>query len=115
MRAAIPRTGRGWAQRFGGPIEEVNPGDTVFFEAGEKHWHGDTSAHGMTHVAITELLTARMSIGWNPSPTRNTSKASGSFLKKRTKKLLSPGGKLPDKTAIATQKSFLFFRKEGIA
>ena len=41
----IITAGRGWVQRDGGPIEEVNPGDTVFFAADEKHWHGATAGH----------------------------------------------------------------------
>jgi quercetin dioxygenase-like cupin family protein len=52
----IITAGKGWVQRDGGPIEEVNPGDTVFFTAGEKHWHGATAATGMTHIAVTESV-----------------------------------------------------------
>jgi quercetin dioxygenase-like cupin family protein len=48
--------GQGWVQRVGGPVECVNPGDTVFFEAGEKHWHGATVNTGMTHIAVTEWV-----------------------------------------------------------
>lgn len=48
--------GRGWVQRDAGPVEEVSPGDTVFFEADEKHWHGATAATGMTHIAVTEVV-----------------------------------------------------------
>ncbi|SEP94482.1 Cupin domain protein [Faunimonas pinastri] len=51
----IVTAGRGWAQREGGAIEEINPGDTVFFAAGEKHWHGATATTGMTHIAVTEF------------------------------------------------------------
>jgi quercetin dioxygenase-like cupin family protein len=46
--------GLGWVQREGGPIEEVRPGDVVWFPAGLKHWHGATPATAMTHIAITE-------------------------------------------------------------
>src|ERR1051326_3207880 len=46
--------GRGWAQREGGPIEEIRPGDVVWFPPGEKHWHGATATTGMTHIAIQE-------------------------------------------------------------
>ena len=48
--------GRGWAQREGGPIEQVGPGDVVWFEPGEKHWHGATATTAMTHIAIQEAL-----------------------------------------------------------
>ena len=48
--------GKGWVQREGGPREEVNPGDAVFFEADEKHWHGATADTGMSHIAITETV-----------------------------------------------------------
>ncbi len=48
--------GLGWVQREGGPIEQVRPGDVVFFEVEEKHWHGASAHAGMTHIAITEVL-----------------------------------------------------------
>jgi quercetin dioxygenase-like cupin family protein len=48
--------GMGWAQRKGGPIEEIRPGDVVLFEPGEKHWHGASPTTTMTHVAIQESL-----------------------------------------------------------
>jgi len=48
--------GCGWVQREGGPIEEVRPGDVVWFEPGEKHWHGATATTAMTHIAIQEAL-----------------------------------------------------------
>src|ERR1700682_4295410 len=44
--------GLGLVQREGGPIEEVRPGDVVFFEMGEKHWHGASAQVGMVHLAI---------------------------------------------------------------
>ena len=46
--------GCGWAQRWGGPIEEMRPGDVVWFPPGEKHWHGATPTSAMTHIAIQE-------------------------------------------------------------
>ncbi len=55
--------GAGWVQREGGPVEEVKPGDTVFFEAGEKHWHGATAATAMTHLAITEMVDGK-NVDW---------------------------------------------------
>ncbi|HXW23224.1 MAG TPA: cupin domain-containing protein [Xanthobacteraceae bacterium] len=48
--------GCGWVQREGGPIEEVRPGDVVWFPPGEKHWHGATPTTAMTHIAIQEAL-----------------------------------------------------------
>jgi quercetin dioxygenase-like cupin family protein len=50
----IVTAGRGWAQRWGGPREEIHPGDVVWFPPGEKHWHGATAATPMTHIAIQE-------------------------------------------------------------
>jgi quercetin dioxygenase-like cupin family protein len=46
----------GRAQRWGGPIEEIRPGDVVWFPPGEKHWHGAAPATAMTHMAIVEKL-----------------------------------------------------------
>jgi quercetin dioxygenase-like cupin family protein len=51
-------SGLGWVQREGGPVEEIRPGDVVWFEPGEKHWHGATATTAMTHVAIQEQLGA---------------------------------------------------------
>lgn len=48
--------GCGWVQREGGAVEEVRPGDVVWFPPGEKHWHGATATTGMTHVAVQEQL-----------------------------------------------------------
>jgi quercetin dioxygenase-like cupin family protein len=50
----IVTAGCGWAQREGGPVEEIRPGDVVWFAPGEKHWHGATATTGMTHIAIQE-------------------------------------------------------------
>ena len=47
--------GVGLAQRRGGPVEVIRPGDSVFFEPGEDHWHGATSNRFMVHVAIVEV------------------------------------------------------------
>jgi quercetin dioxygenase-like cupin family protein len=52
----IVTTGCGWAQREGGPVEEIRPGDVVSFSPREKHWHGATPATSMTHIAIQERL-----------------------------------------------------------
>jgi len=48
--------GKGLVQRWGGPIEEIRPGDVVWFPPGEKHWHGATPTTAMTHIAIQERL-----------------------------------------------------------
>lgn len=50
----IVTAGVGWAQRQGGPVEEIRPGDVVWFAPGEKHWHGATPTMAMTHLAIHE-------------------------------------------------------------
>lgn len=52
----IVTAGLGWAQREGGPVEEIRPGDIVWFEPGEKHWHGASPSAAMTHIAIAEAL-----------------------------------------------------------
>ena len=46
--------GRGWVQREGGPVEEIRPGDVVWFAPGEKHWHGAAATTAMSHIAIQE-------------------------------------------------------------
>jgi quercetin dioxygenase-like cupin family protein len=48
--------GRGRAQRDGGPVEEIRAGDIVWFEPGEKHWHGASDTTAMQHIAIQEAL-----------------------------------------------------------
>ena len=52
----IITSGFGWAQREGEAVEEIRPGDVVWFSPGEKHWHGATPATAMTHIAIQESL-----------------------------------------------------------
>jgi quercetin dioxygenase-like cupin family protein len=52
----IVLSGCGRVQREGGPIEEIRPGDVVWFPPGEKHWHGAAPTTAMTHIAIQELL-----------------------------------------------------------
>src|SRR5499425_3070885 len=52
--------GCGWIQREGGPIEEIRPGDVVWFSPGEKHWHGATPTTAMTHIAIQEKKDGRV-------------------------------------------------------
>ena len=52
----IITSGCGWVQREGGVVEEIYPGDIVWFDANEKHWHGASAISGMTHIAIQENL-----------------------------------------------------------
>jgi quercetin dioxygenase-like cupin family protein len=55
-QTVIVTAGLGWAQREGGPVEEIRPGDVVWFPPGEKHWHGASPATAMAHIAIQERL-----------------------------------------------------------
>lgn len=50
----IVTAGCGWVQREGSPIEEIHPGDTIWFAPGETHWHGATATTAMSHIAIQE-------------------------------------------------------------
>ena len=59
----IITSGLGWAQREGGPREEVRPGDVVWFEPGEKHWHGATATTAMSHIAIVEAVDGK-AVDW---------------------------------------------------
>lgn len=59
----IVTSGCGWAQREGGPVEEIRPGDVVWFVPGEKHWHGATPTTAMTHIAIAEYLDGKV-VDW---------------------------------------------------
>jgi quercetin dioxygenase-like cupin family protein len=59
----IVTAGCGLAQRWGGPIEHIRPGDVIWFPAGEKHWHGATATTAMTHLAIQEQLDGK-AVDW---------------------------------------------------
>lgn len=59
----IITAGVGWVQRDGGPIEEVRPGDVVWFPPGLRHWHGATPSTAMTHIAIQESLDGK-AVDW---------------------------------------------------
>ena len=59
----IVMSGLGRVQRWGGPIEEIRPGDVVWFEPNEKHWHGATPTTAMTHIAIQEALDGKV-VDW---------------------------------------------------
>ncbi len=56
----IVMAGCGLVQRWGGPIEEIRPGDVVRIAPGEKHWHGAAATTAMTHIAIQEQLDGKM-------------------------------------------------------
>jgi len=56
----IVTAGCGWAQRDGGPVEDIHPGDVVWFSPGEKHWHGATSTTGMTYIALQDKLDGKV-------------------------------------------------------
>ena len=59
----IITAGCGRVQRWGGPVEEIRPGDVVSILAGEKHWHGAAPSTAMTHIAIHEFLDGA-SVNW---------------------------------------------------
>jgi quercetin dioxygenase-like cupin family protein len=56
--------GLGLCQRKGGEIETIGPGDRVFFEAGENHWHGAAANRLMTHLAMQQLDDAGNAVTW---------------------------------------------------
>jgi quercetin dioxygenase-like cupin family protein len=58
--------GAGLAQRRGGPIEVIRPGDRVFFEPGEEHWHGAAPTRFMTHLAMLDVDDKGSSATWGP-------------------------------------------------
>ena len=70
--ALIVTAGHGFAQRWGGPVEAIRPGDVVWFPPGEKHWHGASPTTAMTHIAIQEQMdglraagiSADSDVGW---------------------------------------------------
>ena len=59
----IVLAGSGRAQREGGPVEEIRAGDIIWFEPGEKHWHGACATTAMTHIAIAEALDGKV-VDW---------------------------------------------------
>ena len=56
--------GVGHAQRRGGPVEVIRPGDRVFFEPGEEHWHGAAATRFMTHIAMLQVDDDGSSANW---------------------------------------------------
>ena len=59
----IVTDGAGFVQREGGPVEEIRPGDVVWFPPNEKHWHGASATTAMTHIAIQESLDGKV-VDW---------------------------------------------------
>ncbi|MBB3427184.1 quercetin dioxygenase-like cupin family protein [Rhizobium sp. BK312] len=59
----IVTAGLGLVQREGGSVEEIRPGDIVWFEPGEKHWHGASPTTAMTHIAVHEHLDGKV-VDW---------------------------------------------------
>jgi quercetin dioxygenase-like cupin family protein len=59
----VVTAGSGLAQRWDGPIEQIRPGDVIWFAPGEKHWHGAATTTAMTHIAIQERLDGR-TVDW---------------------------------------------------
>ncbi len=59
----VVTAGLGWVQCEGGPVEEIRPGDVVWFPPGVKHWHGATATTAMTHIAIQEALDGK-AVDW---------------------------------------------------
>ena len=59
----IVTAGQGWAQVWGGPREDIRPGDVVWFAPGEKHWHGATATTAVTHIALQEKLEGK-AVDW---------------------------------------------------
>ena len=59
----IVTAGCGWVQRAGGPVEEIRPGDVVWFAPGEKHWHGASADTAMSHIAVQEQLNGK-AVDW---------------------------------------------------
>jgi quercetin dioxygenase-like cupin family protein len=55
----IVTSGFGWVQRWGCPVEEIRPGDVVWFSPDEKHWHGAAPTTAMTHIAIQETVNGK--------------------------------------------------------
>ena len=70
--------GVGLCQSRGGPVEEIRPGDRVFFAPGEEHWHGATPTRLMTHIAIQEADADGNAVSWGEHVTDAEYGAAGS-------------------------------------
>jgi quercetin dioxygenase-like cupin family protein len=69
--------GLGLCQRRGGSIEEIRPGDRVFFEPGEEHWHGASATRFMTHIAMLQVDEEGNSATWGDHVTEEEYGAAG--------------------------------------
>jgi quercetin dioxygenase-like cupin family protein len=59
----IVTTGSGWVQAWGGPVQEIGPGDVIWTPPGEKHWHGAKATTSITHIAVQEALNGKV-VDW---------------------------------------------------
>lgn len=59
----IVTAGSGLVQHWGGPVQEIRPGDTVWIPPGVKHWHGASRSTAMSHIAIAEALDGKV-VDW---------------------------------------------------
>lgn len=59
----IVTAGVGWVQQWGGPVQEIRPGDVIWIPPGAKHWHGATAASALTRLAVSEQLDGK-SVDW---------------------------------------------------
>jgi quercetin dioxygenase-like cupin family protein len=59
----VVTAGFGRAQRWGGPIEDIRPGDVIWFAPGEKHWHGASPNTAMSHIALQEVQDGKV-VDW---------------------------------------------------
>lgn len=59
----VVTAGLGWVQRAGGPVQEIRPGDVVWFAPGERHWHGAAPQTALSHIAIQEVQDGR-AVDW---------------------------------------------------
>ncbi len=72
----IVTAGTGWVQQWGGPAQEIRPGDVVWIPPGVKHWHGATATTAMTHIAVQEQLDGKV-VDWMEHVTDEQYKAHG--------------------------------------
>ncbi|HZW57524.1 MAG TPA: cupin domain-containing protein [Nitrososphaerales archaeon] len=77
----IVTSGCGLIQSWGGPIEEIRPGDVVWIPPGEKHWHGATATSAMTHIAIEEQLEDGKIADWMEKVSNEQSQAASKTTK----------------------------------
>jgi quercetin dioxygenase-like cupin family protein len=78
----IVTAGLGWVQKDGEAVQEIRPGDVVWFAPGEKHWHGASPMAAMTHIAIQEKLDGK-AVDWMEKVTEQQYRDYGSTLGKR--------------------------------